>query len=106
MKSWEVDGGVPMSYVDYKKWKCQPVVFKKTSCRPVKFKKTSCRMSLKPKKGPHPQKYKNNILYKGAILWNLLTVPICNIYSYEALTEHLKLITKMSREFKYALVKN
>ena len=46
--------GVPMSHVDYKKWKCRPVEFKKTSCRPVEFKKTSCRLSLKPKMGRVP----------------------------------------------------
>ena len=56
-----VNGGVPMSHVDYKKRQCRPVEckkqpcrpveFKKQSCRPVKFKKQPCRMSLRPKKG-------------------------------------------------------
>ena len=60
-KSGGVDGGVPMSHVDYKKKQCppvefkkqpcRPVEFKKQSCRPVEFKKQSCRMSLRPKKG-------------------------------------------------------
>ena len=56
-----VDGGVPMSHVDYNKWQCRPVDFKKTSCHPVDFKKVPCRpvdfkkipcsLSLRPQKG-------------------------------------------------------
>ena len=56
-----VEGGVPMSHVDYNKWQCRPVDFKKTSChpvdfkkvpcRPVDFKKIPCRLSLRPQKG-------------------------------------------------------
>ena len=36
-----MDGGVPMSHVDYKKWLCGP----------GDFKKVLCRLSLRPKKG-------------------------------------------------------
>ena len=41
-----VGWGVPMSYVDNKKWQCHPVKFKKPSCGHVDFKKVPCPLSL------------------------------------------------------------
>ena len=36
------------------------------------------------------EKYKTNVLYKGAMLWNLLTVSIRNIESYNCMKKYLK----------------
>ena len=39
---------------------------------------------------PQSEKYKNNVLYKGAVLWNQLSVPERNFHSYENFKKHLK----------------
>ena len=39
---------------------------------------------------PNSEKYKNNVLYKGATLWNSQPVQIRNIQTYEILKTHLK----------------
>ena len=39
---------------------------------------------------PLSEKYKTNVLYKGAMLWNLLTVHIRNIESYDCMKKYLK----------------
>ena len=39
---------------------------------------------------PNSEKYKNNVLYKGSILWNSHTVEVRNFQSYDYLTNLLK----------------
>ena len=39
---------------------------------------------------PNSEKYKINVLYKGAVLWNELTVPERNFHSYISFKNHLK----------------
>ena len=39
---------------------------------------------------PKSEKYKNNVLYKGATLWNLLTIPERYIESNDSMKKHLK----------------
>ena len=39
---------------------------------------------------PNSEKYKNNVLYKGPILWNSQTVYERSFQSYEALKSYLK----------------
>ena len=39
---------------------------------------------------PNSEKYKNNVLYKGSVLWNSRSVRDRNIESYETLKKLLK----------------
>ena len=39
---------------------------------------------------PNNEKYKNNVLYKGPLLWNSRTVDVRNIQSYDKLKSYLK----------------
>ena len=39
---------------------------------------------------PNSEKYKNNVLYKGAIEWNSLTVEERQIQTYEIMKSYLK----------------
>ena len=39
---------------------------------------------------PNSEKYKNNVLYKGPLLWNSLPVEVRNYQTYDHLKNHLK----------------
>ena len=39
---------------------------------------------------PNSEKYKNNVLYKGPVLWNARSVADHRIYSYDILKSKLK----------------
>ena len=39
---------------------------------------------------PNSEKYKNNVLYKGAVIWNSQSTQERNIQTYELLKKHLK----------------
>ena len=42
-------------------------------------------------KRPNSEKYKLNVYYKGALLWNEMTVPERSIETYEELKVYLKI---------------
>ena len=54
---------------------------------------------------PLSDKYKTNVLYKGAMLWNLLTVSICNIESYNCMKKYLKKLF-FKQKVPFIIVKN